>query len=47
MSDDIKRLYAALSPEDRALVDAKIHELLMSQQQTTENEGGQTCGKGN
>lgn len=41
MSDDIKRLYAALSPEDRTLVDAKIHELLMSRRQTTEPKGEQ------
>lgn len=41
MSDDIKRLYAALCPEDRALVDAKIHELLMLQRETTEPKGEQ------
>ena len=41
MSDDIRLLYAALSPEDRALVDAKIHELLMSQRETAESKGAE------
>ena len=42
MSDNIKLLYAALSPEYRALVDAKIHDLLMSQRETTEPKGAET-----
>lgn len=42
MSDDIKCLYAALSPEDRALVDAKSQELLMLQRQTAEPKGAES-----
>lgn len=41
MREEVRLLYAAPPPENQAIVDAAIHEMLMSQQETTEPKGEQ------
>lgn len=41
MNDDIRRLYATLSPKDRATVDATIHELFLARMRERKQAGGQ------